>query len=212
MRKWKVLLSVAVAIGGVVAAPAMSAQASTVLCNGPFTGTTNSAVIVPFGGACYMNGATVRGSVTVFPNAVLETCNTFIGGNLQSSQDYVNLKFSTVQGNVVLNRPGLEGVYGTNLCSTGGISPNVIVSSASSVCEVTIGGNLTVSNAPDDGEEATVCYSHVVGNVQVLNNQEDVVVMTTRIDGSLTCVHNFYAYDVSNSVHGWDVGCITESL
>ena len=211
MRKWKVLLSIAVAVGGVIAAPAMSAQASTIFCNGPFTGTTNGAVIVPSGDACFMDWATVKGSVTVFPNAVLETCHAYIGGNVQSSQDYLNIGgFTTIQGNVVVNRPGLEGVYGQKGCVSQEITPNS-VTLASVVCPAYIGGNVTVSNAPDDGANIEVCESHIVGNVQVLNNLENVYVSNNRIDGSLTCVHNFYAYDINNVVKGWDVGCITET-
>jgi hypothetical protein len=211
MRTWKVLLAIGVAVAGVVAAPAMSAQASTVFCNGTFTGTTNGAVIVPSGGACYMDWATVKGSVTVFPNAVLETCHAYIGGNVQSSQDYLNIGgFTSIQGNVVVNRPGLENVYG-RICATNGVTPNVQVDLAGIICPAYIGGNVTVSNAPDNGDSVDVCDAHIVGNVQILNNQEDVFVSFNHIDGSLTCIHNFYAYDVANVVKGWDVGCLTET-
>lgn len=211
MRGWKVLAAAAVAVAGVVVAPAMSAQASTVFCNGPFTGTTNGAVIVPSGDACFMDWATVKGSVTVFPNAVLETCHAYIGGNVQSSQDYLNIGgFTTIQGNVVVNRPGLEGVYGQKGCSNQGITPNS-VTLASVICPAYIGGNVTVSNAPADGATVDVCESHIVGNVQVLNNLENVYVSNNQIDGSLACFHNFYAYDVNNVVKGWDVGCITQT-
>ena len=211
MRKWKVLLSIAVAVGGVIAAPAMSAQASTVFCNGSFSGTTNGAVIVPSGGACYMNGAGVNGSVTVFPNAVLETCDTFIGGNVQSSRDYVNFGgFTDILGNVVIDRPGLQ-VYGTPCSSTNAVRPNEVTEFASVICPQYVGGNVTVSNAPANSDSVLVCESHIVGNVQILNNLAEVDVVDNQIDGSLTCVHNVAAFDIANLVKGWDVGCIKPS-
>jgi hypothetical protein len=220
MRKWKVLLPIVAVAASVFVGPAVDANASTVFCTGPFSGTVNSSVIVPSGADCFMEGATIKGGVTVFPGAALETCFTTIQGSLNSTQDYLNIAQTTdIYGNVVLNRPGLV-MTGIGTCSS--VGPGEY---ASVLCPEFIGGNLTVMNAPANSQEVEVggCNTIVLarpqapvsltsmqinGNVSIFGNHELVTVEGAYIGGNLACFNNHpQAEQGGNVVKGAIVGC-----
>ena len=155
----------ATAIGLLVAAP--TAAASSVTCTGTLPDPVVTAnVVVPAGGLCAFDGASVTGNVFIGPGAIADLAFVSIDGNVQSNGAAVFFLKGSVTGNVRV---------------TGGAT--------AAIFESFIGGNLVVSGIT--GFVNVNIFNEVGGNLAFNDNTApDQTLVTNTVGGNLSCEGN----------------------
>jgi hypothetical protein len=154
MRKLAALGYVAVVVL-LISAPKVLAN-SNVTCNGTMSNVTTDNVVVPSGGVCRLNFATVKGSVTVEQNAYFEASQTTVLGDLTAANALT--------------------VFLRNKTSVAG-SVNVVATQQLFVYQASVHGPLSATNAVAPGfGHAQVCGSQLGGGVEVSGIGPDVLI------------------------------------
>jgi hypothetical protein len=153
----------ATAIGLLVAEPA--AATSSVTCNGTLDPVVSANVVVPAGGFCALDGASVTGNVFIGPGAIADLAYVSIDGNVQSSGAALIFLKGFVTGNVAFSDGGQVQVVGDSFIG-GNLQVNGNTGGVSKVVEVTfteVGKNLEV-NDNQAGAGGLSVFANTVGN------------------------------------------------
>jgi hypothetical protein len=210
MRKFLALIAAVAmaALSWLALAPGSSASTPG-NCNGSYSNTTFTTIIVAPNSTCSISNSSVVGAVIVNQNASFYTCNSTIGGSLTATQAYVNIDNATsVNGAITLTKPGSAQLIGESTCNEGGTSEY-----SSILCPWHVGGGITVqqglrySNAVSIGDCGDMSIG---GSVSIVHNRLLVEISYTDIAGSLICIDNYPTPDQAfNNVAGARVGCTT---
>lgn len=156
-------------------------------CNGVFTGTFKGNITVAAGQSCvFTNPCEIKGNVTVNGGTFqMLGLGCILDGNLiENAGRLVTLgQFSAVGGNVQIS-----GASGFNLGLSG------------------IGGNLQISHV-SAGSPETVCAMGVLGNLQLQNNANPIVIgaqgcVGSAVGGNLTASNNSAGLSINSNLVG----------
>jgi hypothetical protein len=183
----RLFLSIAISVAALIAGTS-SVTAAVTRCNGPFLDPgTYDAVLVPKGKEC-----SVVGDVTVEQNVILQEGASLI---VQGSGFTVN---GNLQGNGVSKVTIQRSPTGTTITIHGNVSITGATQEVS-LFEVSIGGNLKISNSK--GGPILLLNSQVTGNALFQNNTTDTAfgIIGNTIVGNLVCNGNDPAPDLANN-------------
>jgi hypothetical protein len=190
----RLFLSIAISVAALIAGTS-SVTAAVTRCDDLLLPGTYDAVLVPKGKEC-----SVVGDVTVEGNVILQEGASLI---VQGSGFTVN---GNLQGNSVSKVTIQRSPTGPTITIHGNVSITGATQEVS-LFEVSIGGNLKISNS--NGGPIIVLNSQVAGNALLQNNTTDTAfgIIGNTIVGNLVCNGNDPAPVVMNStVSGQTIG------
>lgn len=135
-------------------------------CTGTMTG-TYAAINVPAGATCTLDGATVRGNVTVGIGSTLMTTGSTIRLNVKGNlAAKVNIIDTDVWGQIHLTRTAGEIIIGNDGCK---VDPNA-------------GGNI---NLQDNFGPIAICQMTVKNNILLHGNHNRIGVFDNRVGNNI---------------------------
>jgi hypothetical protein len=168
VKKFMLLaVTAAIAVGLMVATPA-AGGASSVTCNGTLDPVVSGNVVVPAGGFCVFDGASVTGNVFIGPGAIADLAYVSIDGNVESRGAASVFLKGFVTGNVTFNGGGQVQIF-----------------------DAVIGRNLQVNgNTGGTNGLVDVLFTAVGNNLELNDNHATVSVYLNTIGNNLSCAGN----------------------
>jgi hypothetical protein len=197
-------------------------------CTGTHEGGTFNQVIVPSGEECILDGVTLLGGATAYPDSSLIVCNSTINGWLRGNRAYINVDNDTViYGGVDIIPPAgtieYEGVRESacgdnNECEYQECEYQTLTQSSSAgvLCPYKVGGPTNIHNGGPNSltfDIGSCGHVYFKMGVNITYNNLPVYIQNSTIKGNLMCYYNNPpAMRNSVTVHGQSVGCVEQEM
>lgn len=152
-------------------------------------GGTFDNIVVPTGATCVLIGVTVQGNVLAKPASELEIDESTVGGGLKAETDAGVFGFgTTVAGSWICDGCFFDDLFSVN------VGGDISVKGAelgNFMCDVTVGGNLTITESiGGDGFPFEIDNAGVDGNLAFTRNEGPASITNSGIGGSLQFSNN----------------------